>query len=374
MQDILRRIEELSKVPDYNEIIAMAKKERLDMANPIKCRQIKRPTTARNSYKFVDQQFKPKLDTIFCLSHAKFSLEKRQKWVKRIEWRRIQDIYPKNEIRIVEDVQLADVEQGDIGDCYFMSALSSLASQQPNEIAKLFITSEYNDAGCYAMRLLVNGYPQVIVVDDYIPYDKITKCPVFAGKKTKNIWPMLLEKAWAKINGSYEGISTGSACEALKNLIPYPIEKLKYNKTKEEVRELWRKLNDAMAGQYLVTCASGEGDVERSETEFDKLGLTRNHSFTISGVYEFKHEGKSMRLLKISNPWNKQEWKGKWADQDKIWTPDIMKKVEFDKKAPGEFFISLGDFCEYFDSTTICKLDSFLDHSSLKLSHKKGSY
>lgn len=56
------------------------------------------------------------------------------------------------------------------------------------------------------MRLMLNGHPQIIVVDDYIPFDKVTKRPVFAGKKTKNIWPMLLEKAWAKVNGSYGGI------------------------------------------------------------------------------------------------------------------------------------------------------------------------
>lgn len=60
-----------------------------------------------------------------------------------------------------------------------------------------------------------------------------------------------------------------------------------------------------------------------------------------------------MKLLKISNPWNKQEWRGKWADQDARWTTEIKKIVGFGNKAPGEFFISLSDFCEYFDSTTI---------------------
>ena len=53
------------------------------------------------------------------------------------------------------------------------------------------------------MNLLVNGWYQVVVVDDYIPYDMISKDLIFAGKNTKNIWPILLEKAWAKINGSY---------------------------------------------------------------------------------------------------------------------------------------------------------------------------
>lgn len=105
-----------------------------------------------------------------------------------------------------------------------MSTLSSLAKQQPDEISqKLFVTREFNTSGYYAMNLIVNGQAQVVVVDDHIPYDTVARCPVFANKKTKNIWPILLEKAWAKINGSYEGIITGSSCEALNFLLPYPI-------------------------------------------------------------------------------------------------------------------------------------------------------
>jgi len=124
----------------------------------------------------------------------------------------------------------------------------------------------------------------------------------------------------------------------------------------------------------MITCASGVGDVEKSEAHFDALGLTSNHSFAISGVYNIKHERKATRLLKVSNPWNKQEWKGTWSDKDSRWTSELKDQVGFIKKHTGEFYIGLDDFCTYFDSTTICKLDSFNDHSSLKLTHEKGSH
>ena len=39
--------------------------------------------------------------------------------------------------------------------------------------------------------------------------------------QTSNIWPMLLEKAWAKVNGSYEDIISGNPKEAMKFLTPF---------------------------------------------------------------------------------------------------------------------------------------------------------
>ena len=38
-----------------------------------------------------------------------------------------------------------------------------------------------------------------------------------------NIWPILLEKAWAKFNGSYEDIQSGHSKE-VKSFMPFPLE------------------------------------------------------------------------------------------------------------------------------------------------------
>ena len=68
-------------------------------------------------------------------------------------------------------------------------------------VYKRFVTGEVNSAGIYCVTLFVNGYEQPVVVDDWFPtvYGK----PAFSKTKTGELWAMIMEKAWAKVHGSY---------------------------------------------------------------------------------------------------------------------------------------------------------------------------
>ena len=188
-------------------------------------------------------------------------------------------MYPESEITIAEDVKRNDVKQGEIGDCYFMATLCSLASQQPMEVENLFVTKELNKSGRYAMNLWVNGCLQVVVVDDYIPYDTVAKRPVFAGKETKNIWPILLEKAWAKVNGSYEGIVSGSSDQAMRFLIPYPIVRYRHEEELNNKDNFWKKINDAVNCKHVITCSTVDSEHKSVFKVNDKVSLVTGHAY-----------------------------------------------------------------------------------------------
>lgn len=54
------------------------------------------------------------------------------------------------------------------------------------------------------MKLYINGEPNTVVVDDYFPFCERKNDWAFSRSSTeKEIWVLLLEKAWAKIHGSY---------------------------------------------------------------------------------------------------------------------------------------------------------------------------
>jgi calpain-15 len=57
---------------------------------------------------------------------------------------------------VANTVSASDLEQGLLGDCYFLSALSALA-EDPERIRNMFITKQTNYAGCYAISLYLNG-------------------------------------------------------------------------------------------------------------------------------------------------------------------------------------------------------------------------
>ena len=59
------------------------------------------------------------------------------------------------------------------------------------------------------MRLCVAGEFCNILVDDTIPWNKSTNEFAFSRAKGSELWVLLLEKAWAKINGNYEHTITG---------------------------------------------------------------------------------------------------------------------------------------------------------------------
>jgi hypothetical protein len=59
------------------------------------------------------------------------------------------------------------------------------------------------------VRLFIEGKWQTVTLDMQFPVDSVGK---FCGAQSndKNIWPMLLEKAYAKANGSYDNINFGT--------------------------------------------------------------------------------------------------------------------------------------------------------------------
>ena len=60
------------------------------------------------------------------------------------------------------------------------------------------------------------------MVHDSFPVANASKI-AFAGinDKSGNIWPMILEKVWAKYNKSYEDIISGNSAYAIQFLTPH---------------------------------------------------------------------------------------------------------------------------------------------------------
>ncbi len=76
--------------------------------------------------------------------------------------------------------------------------------------------------------MAVDGEPLVVVVDDWFPFYKDKRgVERFAFARNKagelsdgegEMWVQLIEKAWAKVCGSYEASEMGTAAEALNNI------------------------------------------------------------------------------------------------------------------------------------------------------------
>jgi len=62
----------------------------------------------------------------------------------------------------------ADVRQGSVGNCWFLSAIAAL-SEEPGRIESVFVTKEKSPNGIYAVNFYTLGVPHTIIIDDYLP-------------------------------------------------------------------------------------------------------------------------------------------------------------------------------------------------------------
>lgn len=235
-----------------------------------------------------------------------------------------------------------DIKQGHLPNCWFLSALSSLA-ERPALVKRLIITKNYNKEGIYKVRLCKNGEWQIITIDDYIPC-YFNGGPMFARGNGDELWVMLLEKAYAKMHGSYYSLRYGYTHHGMLDItgcptcnIKFPEEKPDYETVEEEAEEIWEKILDADERGYLI---SGETPGYDNATEGGQLdapsGLVPGHAYSIIQA----KEGLGVKLLNIRNPWGKYEWDGAWADESEEWTKEMIEffKPDFDPE-DGSFWM-----------------------------------
>lgn len=79
-------------------------------------------------------------------------------------------------------------------------SLACLAEEH-ERIKSIFLTQDVNEEGRYVLSFFKTGQLLHVAVDDYIPCKGPTEQPVFSRTKRDELWPMLLEKAWAKVHG-----------------------------------------------------------------------------------------------------------------------------------------------------------------------------
>ena len=207
--------------------------------------------------------------------------------------------------------------QGEIGDCYFLSAVSCIAVY-PELIQRIFRDREVQATGCYSIVLCVQGCWEEIILDDLFPCygNKLA----FASSNSQGIWPMLIEKAWAKANGSYDSIISGQCSEAFRAVTGACTSEYKIEDDNPE--ELFKIIYDSIRNNYLICCSS-DSDLR---SQILNHGLVSNHAYSIldieilivkDGKYIRSPKGlqetrPAARLIKIRNPWSRGEWKGKW--------------------------------------------------------------
>jgi len=196
----------------------------------------------------------------------------------------------------------------------------------------------------------------------------------------KDVWPLLLEKSFAKVAGSYGSLEAGITEVAFQML------------TGQTHQILWRRADDGRwamfrfdraewRGQHIVGGrATKTGRDLASSDLFARLayydqanfmiaaniaaksrwlefrradGLVEGHAYSILEVQEIH----GVKLVRLRNPWGQVEWKGPWSRGSPEWRrrPDVaLDASRGDDRADGSFWMAFEDFTATFDNINVC--------------------
>jgi hypothetical protein len=87
---------------------------------------------------------------------------------EKVRWLDARDAVPEPVV-VSDGFSVADVGQGQIGDCYFIAELANLADVQ-GALDAVFVTAEPNPEGVFCVRLFVRGAWQHLFFDAVLPW------------------------------------------------------------------------------------------------------------------------------------------------------------------------------------------------------------
>ncbi|XP_058123078.1 calpain-A-like [Anopheles ziemanni] len=268
---------------------------------------------------------------------------------EELEWKRPKEIMA-NPKFVVDGFSRFDVRQGGLGDCWFLASCASLATV-PELFVKVvpkdnveFDADDYE--GKYYFRFWQYGKWVTIVVDDRLPVDGDDELQYGQTSTENEFWFALLEKAYAKLHGSYEALVGGFGEDGMVDLTGGL--KNYYKLKKITPKKLFTMVERSLQQKCLITTGT------RKLPELEKVNISGGHEYTVTKIVKsIQHD---VELICIRNPWGKKEWNGDWSDKSDNWkivSDEKIRKLNVVKE-DGEFWMDIKDFVEYFDDISIC--------------------
>ncbi|XP_070807123.1 calpain-9 isoform X3 [Pituophis catenifer annectens] len=215
-----------------------------------------------------------------------------------------------------------------------------------------------------------------VVIDDRLPTFK-DRLVFLHSAELNEFWSALLEKAYAKLNGSYEALKGGSSIEAMEDFTGGVGETFEAKKAPKNFYEL---LQRALKRGSLVGCSIDISNAAESEAR-TPTGLIKGHAYSVTGIDEVNYRGQTVRLIRVRNPWGQVEWNGAWSDNSSEWnslSPSEKQQLHHTTLDDGEFWMNFEDFLSNFEKVEICNLtpDALEDNAAHKweVSIHQGSW
>lgn len=281
-----------------------------------------------------------------------------------VTWRRPQEI-SQSPVLFPCNINLGHAKQGLLGDCWFLCACTFLLKNK-HLLNKVLPPDQpqWGDSryrGSFQFHFWQQGHWTEVTIDDRLPCIHSALCFSRCHSPTA-FWVALLEKAYAKLVGSYERLWAGQVSEALVDLTGGLAERWSLGGSEEEQQQRTEQDSDQVRRRRLdlnllyhvkddcaLSCSTHSTPGGVSE-------LGQYHALTVMEWLDVKTvTGGEVRLLRIRNPWGRCCWGGAWISSGAGWSTvdpvcasDLQSRV-----AEGEFWLDEAEFMSQFDDVTV---------------------
>ncbi|KAE8627958.1 hypothetical protein XENTR_v10007234 [Xenopus tropicalis] len=297
--------------------------------------------------------------------------------VQGVQWKRPKEFCTDPHL-FVDGISSHDLHQGQVGNCWFIAACSSLASREQlwQKVIPDWKEQEwYADkpqiyAGIFHFHFWKFGEWVDVVIDDRLP--TINNQLIYCHSNEKNeLWCALVEKAYAKLAGCYEALDGGNTADALVDFtggVSEPIELTEghFVTDVEKRNDLFERVLKVHNRGGLISCsirATSASDMEARMA----CGLVKGHAYAVTDVRKVRlghgllafFKSEKLEMIRMRNPWGEREWNGPWSDSSEEWqkvSKSEREKLGVTVEDDGEFWMTFEDFCKYYTDIIMCRL------------------
>uniref|UniRef100_A0A8C9EIQ4 Calpain-3 n=1 Tax=Pavo cristatus TaxID=9049 RepID=A0A8C9EIQ4_PAVCR len=306
-----------------------------------------------------------------------------QKVPIKFEWKRPREIC-ENPRFIIGGANRTDICQGELGDCWFLAAIACLTLNKkllcrviPHD--QSFIQ---NYAGIFHFQFWRYGDWVDVIIDDCLP--TYNNQLVFTKSSQRNeFWSALLEKAYAKLHGSYEALKGGNTTEAMEDFTGGVTE---FYEIKDAPKDIYKIMKHAIArgslmassiddnlgfsygaaprsdiGELIARMVKNLENAQMTHSTVDYHGTDERPAWvrTSTDCLTFLTMRLTGKNRNISENWVLQNVMSLRFCRSEEWNfinEDEKIRLQHKIMEDGEFWISFEDFMRHFTKLEICNL------------------
>ncbi|XP_077302480.1 calpain C isoform X2 [Arctopsyche grandis] len=214
-------------------------------------------------------------------------------------------------------------------------------------------------AGVFRFRLWWCGEWVEVLVDDRLPTVS-GKLAFLHPAHSDQFWPGLLEKAYAKLHGSYEALKYGTLLDGLADLTGGITESIAIRQDSTASGRLLSKLLEMTS---IITCiVHNSTQTVRAQVEKLANGIQIGCNYRLYAIEKVEtFNGEIVQLVKLRNPIGPgSECVGSWSNDSSEWddlSQEERDRLDIKNMEDGEFWISYSDFIKTFTHLEVVHLD-----------------